>query len=156
MPRPKRNSQIIEKAQRRLEALQSIEPDLDFGNNLSITIYAEQIEQTRRAIAHYNTLLSTVDEAQAVVEALEKQVSTLSTRLLKNVGARYGEDSLEYMKAGGKIRRSRKQVVNPLSHPWFNSMETPISSRSTPLVNDSSLSMATMGNTQVNGKKTKS
>jgi hypothetical protein len=93
MPRQKRNSQVIEKAQRRLESLRSVDPLLNFGNNLSVSTYTESIEQGQQAIAKYNTLLSMVDEAQQDLEALERTIADISTRLLQSVGARYGKQS---------------------------------------------------------------
>jgi hypothetical protein len=111
MPRQKRNSKVVENAQRRLESIRSIDPNLDFGNNLSTLVYTDSIEQARQAIAHYNTLLSMVDEAQKSVEAAEEQVAELSTRLLQNVGARYGRNSVEYIKAGGKPSSSKRKTA---------------------------------------------
>lgn len=111
MPRQKRNSQVIEKAQRRLESLRSVDPFLNFGNNLSVSTYTEYIEQGQQAIAKYNTLLSMVDEAQQDVEALEGQITDLSTRLLQSVGARYGKQSVEYMKAGGRPQSSKRKTA---------------------------------------------
>jgi hypothetical protein len=109
MARQKRNSKLTENAQRRLESMRSINPDLDFDNQVSLYAFSESIEQVRQAIAHYNTLLSMVDEAQKVVESAEERVSELSTRLLQNVGARYGKQSVEYMKAGGKSPQSKRK-----------------------------------------------
>ncbi len=111
MPRQKRNSQIIEKAQRRLESLRSVDPLLNFGNNLSVSTYTESIKQGQQAIAKYNTLLSMVDEAQQDVEALEQQIADISTRLLQSVGARYGKQSVEYMKAGGRPQPSKRKTA---------------------------------------------
>jgi hypothetical protein len=111
MPRQKRNSQIIEKAQRRLESLRSVDPFLNFGNNLSVSTYTEYIEQGQQAIAKYNTLLSTVDEAQQDLERLEQQIADISTRLLQSVGARYGKQSVEYMKAGGRPQSSKRKTA---------------------------------------------
>jgi hypothetical protein len=115
MPRPKRSSNVIEQAQRRLASLQSIDPNLDFGSQLSVADYTEQIVQAQQAIAQYNTLLSQVDEAQKVVEAMEQKVATLSKKLLSSVSIRYGDDSVEYMKAGGTMRGSKRQAAKTLS-----------------------------------------
>jgi hypothetical protein len=111
IPRPKRNSKLVENAQRRLEAIRSIDPDLDFGQNLSSANFSGSIEKARQAIAHYNTLLSMVDEALKGVEAAEEQVSELSVRMLQNVGARYGRNSMEYIKAGGKPSSSKRKIT---------------------------------------------
>jgi hypothetical protein len=118
MARQKRNSKLTENAQRRLESMRSIDPGLDFGNQVSLYAFSESIEQVRQAIAHYNTLLSMVDEAQKMVESAEERVSELSTRLLQNVGARYGKQSVEYMKAGGKPPQpKRKSGTGNVSSP---------------------------------------
>jgi SHS2 domain-containing protein len=136
MPRQKRNSQAIEKAQRRLESLESIESNLDFGHEISTPMLRHKLEQARQAMSHYNTLLSKVDEAQKTLEAIERETADLSTRLLKSVAARYGTTSVEYMKAGGKPRsNSRKTVATtapaasaPATDlPRFSATATPLS-----------------------------
>lgn len=130
MPRQKRNSQVIEKAQRRLESLRSVDPLLNFGNNLSVSTYTEYIEQGQQAIAKYNTLLSMVDEAQQDLEGLEQQIADLSTRLLQSVGARYGKQSVEYMKAGGRPQLSKRKTATassttlPATLPTLSTFET--------------------------------
>jgi SHS2 domain-containing protein len=89
MPRKKRNSKLIENAQRRLESVESIEQTLDFGNNISAPALKKKLEQARQAMSNYNTLLSNVDEAQKALEAIEQEIADLSTRLLQSVAARY-------------------------------------------------------------------
>jgi hypothetical protein len=135
MPRPKRNSQIIEQAQRRLESLQSIDPYLDFGYEVSVANYTEQIANARQTIAQYNILLSHVDEAQKAVEAAEEKLATLSKQLLLSVGIRYGETSVEYMKAGGKVRSSRRKDISPATGtPSVTPLMTTIISQPTPAI----------------------
>jgi hypothetical protein len=157
MARKKRNSKIVENAQRRLESFQSIDPNLDFGN-ISLAAYTDHIEQARNAIAHYNTLLSLVDEAKLVVEATERQVTSSSTRLMKNVSARYGEDSVEYVKAGGKIRGSKPQVTNLMSNRLSNTNGTTTistASMNTPAIPTTILSNASMNKQKTTGAKAK-
>lgn len=109
MPRPKRNSRILANAERQLESLQSIARSLDFGNELTTQTYAHVIEQMRQKLANYNTLLSTVDDAQIAVELTEQALMELSRRLMMNVAARYGENSREYRMAGGKPRSTGRR-----------------------------------------------
>ncbi len=104
MSRSKRNSRVLAKSERQLESLQSIDRWLDFGNGVTAQAYADVINQMRQRLAHYNTLLSTVDDAQRDVELTEQTLTDLSKRLMVNVAARYGEDSREYRMAGGKSR----------------------------------------------------
>ncbi len=112
MPRPKRNSRVLAKSERQLESLQSIERWLDFGNGVTAQAYADVIDQMRQRLAHYNTLLSTVDDAQREVELTEQTLSDLSKRLMVNVAARYGEDSREYRMAGGKPRSTGRRSTS--------------------------------------------
>ncbi len=109
MPRPKRNSRTLAKSERQLESLQSIAATMDFGNDVSTQTYASLIDQMRQKLANYNTLLSTVDDAQREVELAEEALATLSKRLMVNVAARYGEDSREYRMAGGKPRSTGRR-----------------------------------------------
>lgn len=112
MPRPKRNSRVLAKSERQLESLQSIERWLDFGNGLTAQAYEDVIDQMRQRLAHYNTLLSTVDAAQRDVELTEQTLTDLSKRLMVNVAARYGEDSQEYRMAGGKPRSTGRRSTS--------------------------------------------
>ncbi|PSB23588.1 hypothetical protein [Stenomitos frigidus] len=112
MPRPKRNSRVLAKSERQLESLQSIERMLDFGNGVTAQAYADVIDQMRQRLAYYNTLLSTVDDAQRDVELTEQALTDLSKRLMVNVAARYGEDSREYRMAGGKPRSTGRRSTS--------------------------------------------
>jgi uncharacterized protein YukE len=107
MARPKRNSSILEEAQRFIESLQTISETLDFGNGASVQAFLQLIEETRQALAHYNKMLTMVDEAMRDVEDAEAALKAMSKRLMNNVKAYYGEDSREFQKAGGKPRSSQ-------------------------------------------------
>jgi hypothetical protein len=95
---------VLSQSERQLESLQSIDRYLSFNASLNNQSYAALIEQTRQKLAVYNTLLSTIDDAQREVELAEQALSDLSKRMRINVAARYGEDSREYRMAGGKPR----------------------------------------------------
>jgi hypothetical protein len=96
-----------------LESLQSIDRYLSFGNDVTTQVYADVIDQMRQKLAHYNTLLSTVDDAQREVELTEQALIDLSKRLMTNVAARYGEDSREYRMAGGRPRSTGRRSTSP-------------------------------------------
>lgn len=111
MARKKRSSRIIEKAEKRLSGIASIDPHLDLGNGLTIASYRQRINQTRQNLADYNMRLSQADGAQNKVEESERELSRLSEQMLLGVALRYGRDSNEYEVAGGKPRR-RKKLTN--------------------------------------------
>ncbi|MBD1823525.1 hypothetical protein H6F51_13640 [Cyanobacteria bacterium FACHB-DQ100] len=103
-----RGSAAIDKAQRRLALLKSIDENLDLGYGLTNVNYSELIEQTRDSLEAYNTLLSKVDEARANLEQTEKALSQMSERMLSGVATKYGKSSIEYGKAGGSNRKRSK------------------------------------------------
>ncbi|HTL90105.1 MAG TPA: hypothetical protein VL134_11945 [Leptolyngbya sp.] len=137
MPVKTRGSAQIDKAQRRIALIKSIEENLDLGYNLTVPNYAQLIEETRSALEDYNTLLPQVAEARQKLEALEKELGATSERMLSGVAMKFGKSSIEYTKAGGKVRQRAKSLNS-------ESMEE------SPL-----LTIATNGSTSSNGKAIK-
>ncbi len=109
MPRVKRSSIIIEKADQRLASLQSIDPNLDLTKGLTIQAFSDSIETARRRVAAYNTTLSHLDADRATMVEAEKAVSTFAEKMLIGVAFEYGKDSREYEMAGGTRKSQRKR-----------------------------------------------
>ena len=118
MARLKRNSATIEETQRFLESLQTISETLDFGNGASVQALQAEIEKTQRILSHYNKQLNLADEAMRNVDAAEASLKKMAKRLKDNVKAFYGENSQEYLKAGGKPRSNEPiQPSQPVDVP---------------------------------------
>ncbi|MEH1964950.1 hypothetical protein [Nostoc sp.] len=125
MARPKRNSSVLEKADRRIESLQSISVELDFGEGLTIQAYNIIINDLRSKLAAYNTALSTIDKLTDDVKNAEQAVITMSEKMLLGVGSRYGKTSQEYEMAGGARRVNTKKKRGTLSNSKLtNSLAT--------------------------------
>ena len=58
-------SSTIDKAQRRLANLKSIDESLSLGHGLTITTYTQLIDTTRAALDVYNLLISNIHELAA-------------------------------------------------------------------------------------------
>jgi hypothetical protein len=116
MPRRKRTSRTLEKAELRLAGLKAVDPTLDFGDNRTITQLTTQINQLRSKLDAYNTALAVIDSCKTEIEALEKRLGDLSDRMLIGVAFKYGKDSREYEMAGGvrKSERIRRSSVSRL------------------------------------------
>jgi hypothetical protein len=116
MPRKKRTSRILEKAQLRSSGLKAIDPNLDFGNAGNLQNLTQQIEQLRAKLDTYNTALAVIDASKTDIDLLEKSLSALCERLLLAVAVKYGKDSQEYVMAGGvrKSDRIRKSTATRL------------------------------------------
>ncbi|MFS0514157.1 hypothetical protein ACEYW6_05440 [Nostoc sp. UIC 10607] len=124
MARRKRNSNVLERADRRIESLQSISVELDFGQGLTIEAYNMTINDLRSKLAAYNTALSTIDKLTDDVKNAEQVVIAMSEKMLLGVASRYGKISQEYEMAGGARRGNTKKkrsvlgnakVTNPLA-----------------------------------------
>ena len=96
MPFKTRGSNSLDKAQRRLALLKSIDENLDLGTGLTIEAYSRLIEMTRATLETHNTLASNLDESRQTVAQLDKDLSDLSARMLSGVASIYGKNSIEY------------------------------------------------------------
>jgi hypothetical protein len=112
MARPKRNSATLERADRRLESLRSINPELDFGGGLTVTTYATAINDLRSTLAAYNTALSSIDKLADDLKNAERLTTEMSEKMLLGVGSRFGKASQEYEMAGGSRRKSTHRATN--------------------------------------------
>jgi hypothetical protein len=129
MARRKRNSTILERAERRIESLQSINRKLDFGQGVNIEAYTYVISDLRSKLAAYNTALSGIDKLSNEVNNAEQLVLEMSEKMLLGVGSRYGKTSSEYEMAGGSRRQnSRRSRSNPKSTNSLPTNSAPMAS----------------------------
>jgi len=103
-----RGSASLDKAQRRLALLKSIDNNLDLGHGLTIATYTHLIETTRDTLEAHNTLISNLDESRKTVTQMDKDLANLSERMLTGIASIYGRNSIEYAKAGGSNGRRNK------------------------------------------------
>lgn len=109
MAKRKRESKVLTASEKRLAGLTSIDPNLDLGSGISIKSIGSGIDDLSGALAKYNQSLSDADGALNLVVAYEKKLRDLNERVLAGVAAKYGKDSTEYEKAGGKRKSERKR-----------------------------------------------
>ncbi|QSJ18604.1 hypothetical protein JYQ62_07500 [Nostoc sp. UHCC 0702] len=107
MPRQKRTSRILEKAQIRSSSLKAVDPKMDFGDTRNLQTLTQLIEELRTRIDAYNTALSVIDSSKTEIEKLEKTLADLTDKMLLGVAFKYGKDSVEYEMAGG-VRKSER------------------------------------------------
>ncbi|MEH2182377.1 hypothetical protein [Nostoc sp.] len=115
MTQRKRNSIALTKAERRIEGMQTINPELDFSNGFSIVIYNTKVVELREKLAAYNQAQTIVDKTHNALIEAERELNTYTEQMLLNVASRYGKNSDEYEMAGGTRRSDRKKarsVVN--------------------------------------------
>ncbi|WP_242037868.1 hypothetical protein [Tolypothrix sp. FACHB-123] len=135
MPLRTRGSAAVDKAQRRLALLKSIDKNLDLGHGLTIEAYSRLIDNTRAALESHNTLLSNLEESRNTVTQMDKALSELSERMLSGIASVYGKKSMEYSKAGGSSRKRGKTAALPVpvvvETPEFQPVPTALISKPT-------------------------
>ena len=111
----RKTSQVIAAAQQRAANLKAIEPNLELGNDLTAAAFSSKITAAQAALDAYNAQLAKADALGNDFKALEKELRSLSSRMLAGVGVKYGKDSSEYEMAGGtrtsEIKRGRKPAT---------------------------------------------
>lgn len=110
MSRMKKTVSHVEQAVTRLAALKSIDTKMELGNGLDIAKYETAIKDLQAKLERYNTNLSMLDEQLNQVQASERVLRDLSERMLAGVASKFGKDSDEYEKAGGKKKSERKRT----------------------------------------------
>ena len=120
MARKKRKSLAVERATTRAAALAAIDAALDLNNGLTLVSYNAAITAQKQLVDQYNEMLANLDVLLTNIKSGDKALDALSTRMLKGVSSKYGEDSDQYEKAGGKrtserARPKRKTAAQPAS-----------------------------------------
>jgi hypothetical protein len=123
MARPKRGSAALKKAERRAAGMQVISSTLDLGNGLTLPKFWDAINRMRQDLITYNALLSKVDQVYNAIQEQERELISLTERMLSAVAANYGRDSTEYEMAGGSKRAPRRRVT--VSTPSAPTAEPP-------------------------------
>ncbi|OUL27136.1 hypothetical protein BV378_10745 [Nostoc sp. RF31YmG] len=118
----KRNSTALTKAERRIEGMQMINPQLDFGDGLSIASYNNKILEIRDKLTAYNQARAMVEKTQNALSQAESELNTLSEKMLLSIASRYGKTSDEYGMAGG-TRRSTRRKARPATNQTVMSAE---------------------------------
>ena len=112
MPRMKKKvSKAIQNAAARAAGMESIDPAPDFGVNLTVPAFVTAVGDAQEKQAAYNTQLAKADEARNVFRAAEASIADLSDRMLAATAGKFGRNSNEYVKAGGKRKVDRKRTT---------------------------------------------
>jgi hypothetical protein len=111
MAQRKRESVSVNRATERANNLASINSKLDLGNGLTLEAYTAKRDAVKAENDTYNTMKSAIDGQLDKVEAMEKDLDTMSVNMLAGVRIKHGEDSAEYEMAGGTRKSDRKKPV---------------------------------------------
>lgn len=102
MPRSKRTSNSVDNLKERLSGMIAIDPKLDLGNGITVEEGEKLVTTCEKDLQDYNVILSVADDKQYAIEQLEKEIDTFCAKILSSAAVKYGKDSIEYEKVGGK------------------------------------------------------
>jgi len=117
MPRKKTKSAALRRAEVRAASLASIDQQLDLGSGLTLPGYQDLIAATLALQEQYNSLLTDADKVRVRLLQQERALDEHTNRMLAAVGVKYGRESEQYEKAGGKrpsARKSPRQAVETM------------------------------------------
>lgn len=103
-----RKSSTLVNLQVDLANFRSVDPELDFGNDLSIAALVTLMEETQQEIDTLNTTLNTVNAIRRSVLEKEKALKKLKERLQLGIAVKYGKDSKEYRIVNPPTAKRRK------------------------------------------------
>ena len=112
MPRRKRSSRILEKAEFRVAGLKAIDPNINFNDTYNLQNLNQLIDNFHNTLDDYNAAIAMIESSRKKLDEMEKNLSQVSDKMLMGVGFKYGKNSNEYELAGGvrdseRIRKSR-------------------------------------------------
>lgn len=112
MPSQKRTvSKVIQRAAARAAGMNTIDAALDLGGGVTLPSFRAKIASALAQQAAYNEHLAQADDARTLHDVAEKEVRDYSERMLAAVAGRFGRDSNEYQKAGGRRKSDRRRSV---------------------------------------------
>jgi hypothetical protein len=128
MPRQKRTSRTLEKAELRAIGLKAIDPQLKFDETYTVSYLTNMIEELQAKLDAYNMALTIIDSSQTEITDLEKKLGEASEKMLLGVAFKYGKDSREYEMAGGvrksdRIRRSTNSRIKASTDSQSNEIK---------------------------------
>ncbi|WP_067775629.1 hypothetical protein [Nostoc sp. NIES-3756] len=124
MMRRQRSSPILKKAVRRASCMNSIDPNLDVGNGLTLPAFSKLIDTMQTKKNAYNSALANLDKLYREMLETERELGDMAEHMLMGVGVKYGRSSVEYGMAGGVPKNQRRKRLRG---------ESPTSSSQPPL-----------------------
>jgi hypothetical protein len=105
-----RTSTILEKAQKRNLAIQSIDANLNMGEGASVAEFSASIAETQSKVDRYNLAIATLTQLHSEMMASEKALTNQHERMLNSVSGKFGRDSVQYEMAGGRKRLGKRKT----------------------------------------------
>ena len=104
-------SSVLDKSKAQLAGLKSIDAALDLGHGLDVVSHEKELLELDNEISALNTLSATFAARMKALRANIKVHNEKGLRRSSAVVAKYGKESEEYVKIGGKRPSQRKRFT---------------------------------------------
>ncbi len=108
MARNATSNPTYKKMEDRLTGLKSIDTALELHNGIKVMDGEVLKSNYKKVEEDLNIMLTNLEAKRSELKALEKQLNQFSKLALIGVKSQFGDDSMEYAKAGG-VRLSQRQ-----------------------------------------------
>ncbi len=115
--RQKLSNKFLDKFEKRLAGLLSIDANLDLGNGMTTAMFSEKVNVHRAATATHNDFLADLDASSLTLKNSKKELNDYYERILLSVASKFGKDSIEYARAGGVKKSERRRPARSSSSP---------------------------------------
>jgi hypothetical protein len=109
MARKRRTSQVLETSRQRLAGLKQINPEPNFGGDLTVAAFTGKITGFTGNLGTYNEHTAALDDEQNAIDTEEEELRDWNSRWLSAIEAKHGRDSSEYELVGGTRTSDRKK-----------------------------------------------
>lgn len=117
MARARTSSPDITKANQRIIGMNGIAANLDLGDGVTTANLVAKRDRAKSVQDRYNAMLSELGALGLELDAAEKDLRAINSRVLNLVRGRYGADSAEYERVGGVRTSERKKPVRRAAPP---------------------------------------
>jgi hypothetical protein len=88
--------------------------------HLSLMEYEMRVQALQSILSGYNSRLFELDDLATQINLMEQELNEYSEKMLMSVVTHYGRNSVQYLQAGGKPRKSGKKRLigeTPIAFP---------------------------------------
>ncbi len=107
----KTTSAAISDGEQRIAGMKSIAVNLDLGSDVTVANGETLLFGARKLLEDYNASLAVSDGLLTAFQQKETELQKFNGKVLPAGGLKYGKDSAEYEKLGGKRESERKKPV---------------------------------------------
>jgi hypothetical protein len=115
----KQSSKILDQALLRVANLETIDPQLNFGDGLTLQEFSILAQSVQNTLREYNAAVATANQTAQTLQEMEKRLVDVGDRIVMGMACKHGTRSPEYQMLS-KIRRKSKHRSRTVENKTAN------------------------------------